>query len=123
MLLLARKVAGSVMRQLGKGIDRLGGALETHPYQEKLVPSTRILVHKGKTPEVPQESFIAPNASVIGDVKMGPGSSVWYGSVVRGDVNSITIGAGTAVGDAAVVHVAGIAGNNPTIIGSNVIVG
>ncbi|CAN0154887.1 unnamed protein product, partial [Discosporangium mesarthrocarpum] len=88
-----------------------------------VVPSTRILGHKGKTPDVPKEVFVAPNATVIGDVKMGPGSSVWYGTVIRGDVNSITIGAGTALGDAAVVHVAGIAGNKPTIIGDNVIVG
>lgn len=54
---------------------------------------------------------------------MGSGASLWYGSVVRGDVNHVVIGAGTSVGDSAVVHVAGLAGNKPTTVGSNVIIG
>ncbi|CAN0514319.1 unnamed protein product, partial [Ectocarpus sp. 8 AP-2014] len=70
-----------------------------------------------------QASFVAPNASVIGDVKVGEGASLWYGSVVRGDVNHVVIGAGSSIGDSAVVHVAGLAGNKPTIVGSNVVIG
>lgn len=55
--------------------------------------------------------------------KVGEGASLWYGSVVRGDVNHVVIGAGSSVGDSAVVHVAGLAGNKPTIVGSNVVIG
>lgn len=55
--------------------------------------------------------------------QVGSGASVWYGAVVRGDVNHVVIGPGTSVGDSAVVHVAGLAGDKPTIVGSNVVIG
>lgn len=54
---------------------------------------------------------------------MGSGASLWYGAVVRGDVNHVVIGPGSSVGDSAVVHVAGLAGNKPTIVGSDVVIG
>lgn len=66
---------------------------------------------------------MAPNASVIGDVKIGRGSSVWYGATVRGDVNYITIGEHTNIQDHAVVHVAKIHRDIPTKIGNNVTIG
>lgn len=55
--------------------------------------------------------------------QVGSGASLWYGAVVRGDVNHVVIGSGSSVGDSAVVHVAGLAGNKPTIVGSNVVIG
>jgi len=67
--------------------------------------------------------FVAPSASVIGDVNIGRNSSVWYGATVRGDVNTVTIGERTNIMDHAVVHVAKIQGDAPTSIGSNVTVG
>eukprot|EP00741_Cyanophora_paradoxa_P003752 tig00000093_g3647.t1 len=76
-----------------------------------------------KKPSVADGTFIAPSASVIGDVKIGPKSSIWYGSVVRGDVNYVTIGEETNVQDRCVIHVAKIAGNNPTKIGNKVTIG
>lgn len=48
--------------------------------------------------------FVAPNASVIGRVDINQYSSVWYGAVVRGDLNDVSIGAYTSIGDRAVVH-------------------
>ena len=48
---------------------------------------------------------------------------MWYGAVVRGDVNTITIGEGVTIGDRAMIHCSGIAGDNPTIIGNNAVVG
>ena len=58
-----------------------------------------------------------------GSVTVEPGSSVWYGAVVRGDVNPVTIGSNAHVMDNAVVHVAKIQGDFPTKIGENVVVG
>ena len=49
---------------------------------------------------------MAPNATVLGDVKLGPLSSVWYGCVLRGDINSIAVGAGTNIQDLTMVHLA-----------------
>lgn len=119
----ARAGVGAVARQIGRGLDKVGAALETHPYQEQLLPSTQHVAHKGAEPVSYPAAFVAPTASVIGNVQVGAGSSLWYGSVVRGDVNNVYIGAKTMVGDSAVVHVAGIAGDKPAIIGNAIIIG
>lgn len=66
----------------------------------------RLARHLGKHPDVAQATFIAPNATVLGDVSLGAQSSVWYGAVLRGDINAIHIGEGTNVQDLAMVHLA-----------------
>jgi len=85
-------------------------------------PSTAA-VKLGSHSPVLNNSFVASSATVIGKVKIGKGSSVWYGAVVRGDVNTITIGEGVTIGDRAMIHCSGIAGDNPTVIGNNAVVG
>ncbi len=64
-----------------------------------------ILPHRGLLPKIAETAFIAENAVVIGDVEVGPGASVWYGCVLRGDVNKIRVGARTNIQDGTVVHV------------------
>lgn len=59
----------------------------------------------GITPKIHDTSFITDDAIVIGDVEIGEDSSVWFGSVVRGDVNYIRIGARTNIQDLTVIHV------------------
>eukprot|EP00977_Amphora_coffeiformis_P004850 scaffold1046_cov172-Amphora_coffeaeformis.AAC.5 len=97
--------------------------MEVTQYQEKLVPSTRFVAVDDVAPTVSEECFVAPSASLIGDVTVGKNSSVWYGAVVRGDVNKVTIGDRVSIGDRAVVHVAKIQGDFPTAIGNDVIIG
>ncbi|MFE9420195.1 gamma carbonic anhydrase family protein [Streptomyces griseofuscus] len=58
----------------------------------------------GKEPRVDAGAFVAPTASVIGDVTLGAGASVWYGAVVRGDVETITVGARANVQDNVTLH-------------------
>jgi carbonic anhydrase/acetyltransferase-like protein (isoleucine patch superfamily) len=58
----------------------------------------------GREPQVDAEAFVAPTASVIGGVTLGAGSSVWYGAVVRGDVESISVGASSNVQDNCTLH-------------------
>ncbi len=60
----------------------------------------------GKTPDTARALFVAPSAIVLGDVILGPQSSVWYGAVLRGDINEIRVGEGTNIQDNAVVHLA-----------------
>lgn len=55
-------------------------------------------------PDLSQAAFIAPNATVIGQVEVHPGASIWYGAVARGDVELIRIGAHTNVQDGAILH-------------------
>jgi len=77
-----------------------------------------------RRPTIAHDVFIAANASVIGDVNVGEGSALWYGTVVRGDVNSIKIGKKTSVGNRTVVHVSGtMSSPAATHIGDNVVIG
>jgi carbonic anhydrase/acetyltransferase-like protein (isoleucine patch superfamily) len=79
-----------------------------------------IIAFNGKTPTVDPTAWIAPNATLIGDVHIGAGASVWFGAVLRADMDRIEIGAGTNLQDNVVVHTdEGI----PTIVGDNVGVG
>ena len=73
-----------------------------------------------KTPTIDPSVYIAETASVIGDVTIGAGSSVWASAVIRADNDSITIGAGTNIQDGAVLHADP---GEPLVIGSNVTVG
>ncbi|WP_171113123.1 MULTISPECIES: gamma carbonic anhydrase family protein [Streptomyces] len=58
----------------------------------------------GKEPRVDQEAFVAPTAAVIGDVTVGAGASVWYGAVLRGDVERISVGSNSNVQDNCTLH-------------------
>jgi carbonic anhydrase/acetyltransferase-like protein (isoleucine patch superfamily) len=64
-----------------------------------------ILPFKGKLPKIHATAFIAPGAVVIGDVEIGPDSSVWFGCILRGDINYIRVGARTNIQDGTIVHV------------------
>lgn len=64
-----------------------------------------ILPHHGKHPEIPPSVFVAPSADIIGEVKIGPESSVWFQVVIRGDVHTIEIGSRTNIQDQSCLHV------------------
>lgn len=74
-----------------------------------------------KRPVIAEGSFVAPSASVVGDVVVGPQSSVWYGTVIRGDVMPIRIGARTSIQDNSVLHATG--GWADTVVGDECTIG
>lgn len=76
---------------------------------------------QGITPTISPNAFIAPGVAVIGDVHIGADTGVWFGCVIRGDVNLIRIGSRTNIQDGTVIHVTRHTG--PTHIGSNVTIG
>ncbi|HYR69523.1 MAG TPA: gamma carbonic anhydrase family protein [Candidatus Dormibacteraeota bacterium] len=76
---------------------------------------------RGRAPVVPASAFIAPTAVVVGDVVLGDESSVWYGSVLRGDVGPIRVGARTNIQDGCILHVTG--GRSGLTVGSEVTAG
>lgn len=80
-----------------------------------------IYTYKQISPKLDASVFVSPSADLIGDVELGPDSSLWFDVVVRGDVNYIRIGKGTNIQDGSVVHVTRV--TNPTIIGDYVTVG
>ena len=59
---------------------------------------------RGFTPEFGENCFLADNATIIGDVKMGQNCSIWFSTVLRGDVNSIRMGDGVNIQDGSVLH-------------------
>lgn len=80
-----------------------------------------ILPVKGKTPMFGENCWLAPNATIVGDVIMGNYCSVWFNAVVRGDVHYIKIGDNVNIQDGAVIH--GTYLQAPTEIGNNVSIG
>ena len=80
----------------------------------------RLLKFWGQSPKVPASAYIAQGAIVIGDVTLGAESSVWFGAVLRGDINRIEVGKGSNIQDNAVVH---LADDFPCLIGDFVTVG
>ena len=77
---------------------------------------------KGVAPQIGERVFVAETAAVIGDVRIGDDSSVWYSAVIRGDVNHIDIGSKVSIQDGAVIHCTGGDGLE-TVISDDVIVG
>jgi len=118
------KATSRLTRSLGNVLDSMGASMEVAKYTERLVPSTRFVAVDGLVPQMaPGVVFVAPSASIIGDVTIGNGSSVWYGAAIRGDVNKVVVGENSNIGDRTVVHVARIQGDYATFIGDNVTVG
>lgn len=79
-----------------------------------------IIEYKGKRPKIAESAYIAPTATIIGDVVIEAEASVWFGAVIRGDHGRIIIGARTSVQDNVVVHVNG---RHDTIVDADVTIG
>ena len=75
----------------------------------------------GKYPQIPEDCFVAENATIVGDVIIGSECSIWFNAVIRGDVNQIVIGNKVNIQDGAVIHCTYL--KHPTIIGNNVSIG
>ncbi len=80
-----------------------------------------VLEYEGMKPDLHPSVFVASGAAIIGNVGVGEGSSIWYNSVVRGDVNYIKIGKFTNIQDLSMIHVT--TAKYPTIIGDYVTIG
>lgn len=90
----------------------MSNTLDKHPY---------LLPYRGKLPNISKNAFVAQNATIIGDVHIGAGSGIWYGCVIRGDVNEIRIGQRTNIQDLTMIHCAEL--GQGTYLGNNITVG
>ena len=75
----------------------------------------------GKHPQIPNDCYVAENATVVGDVILGSQCSIWFNAVIRGDVHFIKIGNKVNIQDGAIIHCT--YQKHPTIIGNNVSIG
>jgi carbonic anhydrase/acetyltransferase-like protein (isoleucine patch superfamily) len=80
-----------------------------------------VLEHLAATPSITSDVFVAGNAVIVGDVAVGAQSSIWYGCILRGDVQRIRIGTRTNIQDGTIVH--GTTHGHPALIGDDVTVG
>ena len=80
-----------------------------------------VMPHHGKHPVIPKTVYLAPTATVIGDVVLGEHASLWFNAVLRGDCNYIRIGDRTNIQDNSTIHVH--VNDHPTIVGSDVVGG
>ena len=80
-----------------------------------------IIPYKGIKPKIDETAYIAPTSSIIGDVEIGKNSSIWFNTVLRGDVESIKIGENTNVQDGTVIHTSRF--NGPVRVGDNITIG
>jgi len=111
---------GEAFRETGLAIDQVGlQMMDNFASKDNLNRHRRIMTFHGKTPTVKQGTWVAPNASLIGQVNVGTHTSVWYGATVRGDLHPITVGNLSAIGERAVIRSA----NGETKIGDGVLVG
>src|SRR6266542_357992 len=83
--------------------------------------SMPVLTFNSKKPKISQDCFLAPSSMVIGDVEIGSCSSIWFGTILRGDVMQIRIGSETNIQDNSVIHVT--TNKNSTLVGNEVTVG
>ena len=90
-------------------------------------PGVNIVPIHGKAPQIHDSAFIAPGCTIIGDVTIGAGSSIWYNCVLRADVSRIVIGQRSNIQDGSVVHCdparPGDPDGSPAIIGDDALVG
>ena len=87
-----------------------------------------IYSYEGVTPQIEPNVLLCPGAMVVGRVKIGEGSSVWYNAVIRGDVHDVAIGRYTSIQDGTLIHEdsgrgSGLEGGLPTVVGDYVTVG
>lgn len=118
---------GVILRETGDALEKAGCFLQGDlAYKEEMSRHRRVMYFGGNKPKFGSKVFVAPNASIIGSVELGDNTSIWYGAVLRGDVQAIKIGTKSSIGDRTVVHVtrpsAGTAGL-PCLIGNHVTIG
>lgn len=88
---------------------------------QRIVPENKLFPYLDYYPEIHRNVFLASGVKIIGNVKIGEDSSVWYNTVIRGDVHYISIGKMTNIQDSSMLHVTN--GKFPLIIGNNVTIG
>eukprot|EP01118_Nematostelium_gracile_P003131 TRINITY_DN13566_c0_g1_i1.p1 TRINITY_DN13566_c0_g1~~TRINITY_DN13566_c0_g1_i1.p1 ORF type:complete len:265 (-),score=75.22 TRINITY_DN13566_c0_g1_i1:84-878(-) len=118
---------GNILCETGSKLSQIGAHFKGVPPPVLGNVHKKIKPFQGQRPSIGQGAWVAPSAVVVGKVEIGEKSSLWYGSVVRGDVNHIKIGKKTNIQDRVVIHVAskgpsGFQKAFPTIVGDNVTV-
>mmetsp|Transcript_12122 Transcript_12122/g.36398 ORF Transcript_12122/g.36398 Transcript_12122/m.36398 type:complete len:246 (-) Transcript_12122:662-1399(-) len=121
---------GFWIRETGQALDKLGCFFQGNgTYAEQVFRHRTLFNLYNRKPVVHGNAFVAPSASLVGDVSVGQGSSIWYGTVLRGDAGKITVGDNTSIQDGTIIRTAKarLGSSNgavsDTVIGTGVTVG
>lgn len=116
---------GPAFRRVGNSLFRAGMANQADAaHEDYMVPSLRCVpISDSKYPRLLDADWIAPNATVIGDVKLAEGASLWHGVIVRGDTAAVTIGKNSTVQDCTRIASGRRAKGDEVKIGQNCYVG
>ncbi|MCA9653580.1 MAG: gamma carbonic anhydrase family protein [Myxococcales bacterium] len=115
----SRTVVDSVDLVAGPPADLEALEAELAELRRRL-PGAIVGRYLGRIPQVAADAFVAPGAAIVGDVRLGPKVSVWFGCVLRGDVNHIEVRERSNLQDGTVVH---LGDDDPTLVGEEVVVG
>jgi carbonic anhydrase/acetyltransferase-like protein (isoleucine patch superfamily) len=97
---------GRCLRETGQALEHLGLRVQKSDiFKQNFSRHRNVMGIYDKQPDIAVDVFVAPSASVVGEVSVASSSSVWYGAVLRGDVNEISVGGMTSIQDGAVVTV------------------
>uniref|UniRef100_A0A7S0RQY0 Gamma carbonic anhydrase n=1 Tax=Chlamydomonas leiostraca TaxID=1034604 RepID=A0A7S0RQY0_9CHLO len=114
---------GFAMRESGQALERVGCRLQgIFSHEEFLSRHMPVVPVQYDAPSIASETFVAPSSLVVGNVKIGQQSSIWYNAIIRGEHQPVTIGHNTNIQDSAVVG-ASSEYSPPTDIGNNVSIG
>lgn len=103
MIHLSKHSLGRFMKELGLQLDRLGSVYSYDiAFRQKLSRHQKVVPLYQHNPDV-RNAWIAPNATVIGRVLLSPWSTIWYGAVLRAEINTIRVGHFSSVGDGTVM--------------------
>lgn len=124
----AMYAVGGALRETGQALDRLGSRLlGKYGFREELNRHRAVLGLFEKKPVIGSGAFVAPTAAVVGDVRVGEQASIFYGSVIKADTGSISIGARSNVQDGSTIRTAAAGLHEPeaanTVIGADVTIG
>eukprot|EP00591_Stephanopyxis_turris_P006169 CAMPEP_0195523344 /NCGR_PEP_ID=MMETSP0794_2-20130614/22394_1 /TAXON_ID=515487 /ORGANISM="Stephanopyxis turris, Strain CCMP 815" /LENGTH=230 /DNA_ID=CAMNT_0040653323 /DNA_START=82 /DNA_END=774 /DNA_ORIENTATION=+ len=97
---------GRALRETGQALEHLGLRVQKNDvFKQNFSRHRTVMGVYDKQPSISTDSYVAPSASVVGEVSLAASSSVWYGAVLRGDVNEISVGGMSNIQDGAVVTV------------------
>lgn len=112
---------GRMFRETGLALDKYGSVLSKDiAYLEPLSRHRSVMPLYDLEPSIFLNSFVAPNSTIVGEVSVGHDTSIWYGCVIRGDINAVRIGNTCSIGDNSVILTAG---SLPTGIPASVNIG
>eukprot|EP00002_Diphylleia_rotans_P008580 TRINITY_DN1850_c0_g1_i1.p1 TRINITY_DN1850_c0_g1~~TRINITY_DN1850_c0_g1_i1.p1 ORF type:complete len:243 (-),score=57.80 TRINITY_DN1850_c0_g1_i1:352-1080(-) len=120
------KAIGSVVRSTGQALDSVGAGIQGRlAVTEKLNRTSRLASIGSNTPQVADDVFVAPNASVLGNVKLARGATVWPGSIIRGDVNAVSVDEHAVISENTIITALPSATSTPvsnTVIGKRAVI-